>query len=201
MRGRGGRAVLASAWAAVAILAVGGCIFEPRTPEPPTGEEIKYLPRTEPGNIIANIEIAFNNRDVAGYGDLVSGGFVYQPDDQTRAEYPGVAWDAWGQEQEMAFAQGLFGRVQQIQMSLPDSVIFNEPGASPLRWDLIYLVKVFENGSETRYRGRAIFELVLEGAFWYVARWEDLSGEPDPDGGGILPTMGALRGAIAGQTR
>ena len=37
----------------------------------------------------------------------------------------------------------------------------------------------------------------LIASFWYVDRWEDFEGQPDPDSGAPLTTMGDLRGTFA----
>jgi len=176
-----------------------GCLFKPRTPEPPTGEEIFYLPRGEVANILANLETALNNLDIAGYDDAIGENFVYIPDSQTENDYPGVSWGSWNREQELAFAGNMFDNISALEVNLREEDIRTETGSgTEVEWELVYsLDQTSSDGSVVKYRGQVIIIFRQIGSFWYIDNWEDLQGEEDPDTGAALTSMGGLRGAFA----
>ncbi|MFH1845571.1 MAG: hypothetical protein ABIF77_20485 [bacterium] len=176
-----------------------GCLFKPRTPEPPTGAEIVYLPRGEVPNILANLETALKNLDIAGYDDAIGENFVYLPDSQTKNDYPAVDWANWDREQELAFAGNMFDNISALQANLRDTDIRVDIGSgTEVEWEVIYLLEqTSSDGSVTKYRGGVEIIFRQIGSFWYIDSWEDLQGEPDPDTGAALTSMGGLRGAFA----
>jgi len=185
---------------AVACALLGGCLFEPRDPEPPTTSSIEYLPRSSPENVWENCRLALNNKDVGGWDTAIAQDFRYEPDSDTQLAYPGVDWTNWNKQAELDFINSWFGSDVTINASLRDSVINAPDGQGGFaEWEIIYLIEVTDNqtGSTTRYRGSCILNFNLPDSFWYVSYWRDEQGEQAPDGTGTLQTMGALRGAFA----
>ena len=182
-------------------LALGGCLFEPREPETPSSGSIQYLPRSSAANVWENCRLALVNKDVGGWDTNVSPAFIYIPDTDTRGAYPGVDWDNWGKDAEMAFINAWFATDVTIEADLLDEAINTPDGAGGVaEWDLIYLINVTDNqsGGVTRYRGRAIIRFDIPATYWFVSFWHDEQGEQDPDNpDATLETMGRLRGAFA----
>lgn len=180
-------------------LAAGGCLFEPREPEPPTTQAIDYLPRSNPDNIWENCRLALINRDTGGWDTAVSESFRYEPDSDTRQAYPDIDWGQWGKDREMSFINSWFSSGVQIQADLRETEI-NTPGGADgfAEWELIYLLTVTDSqtGTVTRYRASAVLQFTLEGSYYYLSYWRDEQGEEDPDTGAALETMGRLRGAF-----
>jgi len=192
--------MMATLLLAALLPAVAGCFFEPRDPEPPaSGTPVVYLPRGEAENVVANAEIALNARDAAGWDDAIGENFAYHPDDQTsNVDYPDVDWDNWDRSREMAFVASFFASVNQVQMDLNQTVqSVEELGGGAELWTLVYFMTVTTSqGTQTKYSGRAELTLRLIGSYWFIDDWRDLEGETDPDTGGLLATMGSVRGAF-----
>ncbi len=195
---RAPRAAIA-AFALIAAVTTGGCLFEPRTPEPP-GQTVTYIPATEPKAVLDNLDTALRARDAAGYLNMIGDTFVYVPDTQAVTDYPGVDWAHWDRAKESTFINALCNNTTAMQSTLQDSTIFAE-GSSGTKviWEFIYSLGVTSPGASapTRYRGRAFLTLELVLNFWKLTRWEDEHGEPPRGGGGTLPSSGDLRGAIS----
>ncbi|MFO7655338.1 MAG: hypothetical protein R6X25_16175 [Candidatus Krumholzibacteriia bacterium] len=188
--------------AALLLLAgmLGGCLFEPRSAEPPvSGDVIQYSPQTSARSVWANMELALENTDPGGWDQNVSADFRYLPDPDTEVAHPTVNWENWGKADEMDFIVGWFGSNVEIEADLVDDPIQTaDPGGLTGEWELIYLIRVTDEfGRETRYRGRAFIGFESPGNFWYVSHWRDVQGEEDPVSGASLQTLGAIRGAIA----
>jgi hypothetical protein len=204
MTARNSRIILrAAVLALLAALVPGlltGCIFDPRDPDPPSvGTTVQYLPRNSPRNVWENLQISLLNNDSFGWEENTSVDFTYWPDTEAENQFPGQ-FDGWDYEREKTFINNFYasGVTNQAQMRNDD---FNvpEPSGTEVVWEgVIYYVRVTDpnDGSEIRYRASAIITFRLEGNFWYIYRWEDQTGESDPDSGQILPTLGVLRGTF-----
>jgi hypothetical protein len=182
------------------LLALSGCIFEPRTPEPPSlGTTVSYNPRTSPRNVWENLQISLQNNDSFGWEENVSVDFTYWPDTEAENEFPG-AFDGWNYEREKAFINNFYAAgVTNAAKMRNDDFNVPEPSGTEVVWEgVIYYVRVTDpnDGSEIRYRASALVTFRLEGNFWYIYRWEDQTGESDPDSGQILPSLGVLRGTF-----
>lgn len=191
-------AALAAALALSALLT--GCIFQPRDPEPPSvGGDVPYLPRISPRNVWENLQISLQNSDSFGWEENTSADFTYLPDTEAENQFPGAFTD-WDHERESVFINNFYANGFTIQAQMRnDDFNVPEPSGTEVVWEgVIYYVQVSDpnDGSEIRYRGSAIITFRLEGNFWYIYRWEDQTGESDPDSGQILPTLGVLRGTF-----
>ncbi len=187
-------------WGPVLALLVGGCLFEPRDPEPPsTGDSIPYLPRTEVKNVWTNLELALRNTDTFGWEENISPDFTYIPDGDTVSELGPIFGD-WNVERERIFIANFFDSGVTIEAKMRDDEfeIPDDGGASEVPWEgVIYYLEVTSTaeGSTTRYRCSAKITFRLEGNFWYVYQWEDQTRQSDPDNvDQQLPSMGVLRG-------
>lgn len=180
---------------------LAGCLFDPRDADPPSTEDpIEYLPRTSPRNVWTNCRLALENGDVTGWDNAIYESFLYEPDSQALAQYPGVFATPWDKEREMAFISTWFANDPLIQANLFDEEISTpDPSGNIALWDIIYYLVVTENGSQTRYRASARLVFELKGSYYYLTRWTDEGGESDPDDPQILlPTLGVVRGALGG---
>lgn len=180
--------------------AVAGCIFEPRTPEPPTsGVSISYLQQTEARNAWQNLQISLNNTDPFGWTTNISTEFRYIPIDDEAASFP--ALNDWSYDREVAFINALFASGVRISsvMRNEDFTVPDQTGDSVEWQGVVYFVDVTStvDNSSTRYSASARIVFHLEGNFWYIYEWEDLQGQSDPDSEGQLSSMGVLRGNYA----
>ncbi len=182
-------------------LALAGCIFSPRVPEPPdSNSAVDYLDQISPENVWANLGKSFQANDSGGWERNIGEAFEYIPDSDAESQYPGV-FEGWFRDQEVDFIRKFysFGPINtDVVMQNPE---FNAPPPSgtEVEWiGVIYDVTVTSGSSLTRYRGAADVVFSQEGTEWFVTRWTDRQGEGDPDNpGSVLPTFGILRGTTA----
>ena len=182
-------------------VSICGCFFTPRTPEPPTtSEPIPYRERTSSSSIWANAGLSLEHLDSTGWEEAISEDFTYEPDGVAELNYPDVFVD-WNQEREMAFITDLYSQDISVvaQMRDPEFVPPPDTGEMVIWEDVIYMITVSSSdGSETKYRATAEITFRLEGNFWYIYKWIDVSPEEDPDNPGqFLSSFGGLRGIFA----
>ena len=185
----------------LSVLVLAGCIFNPRDPEPPSvGSVVSYNPRNSPRNVWENLQISLQNNDSFGWEENTSADFIYIPDTGAANQFPGV-FTGWNYEREKSFINNFYSTpgVSNLAKMRNDDFNVPEPSGTEVVWEgVIYYVRVTDtnDGSEIRYRASAMITFRLEGNFWYIYRWEDQTGESDPDSGQILPTLGVLRGTF-----
>ncbi len=176
----------------------GGCLLAPREAEPPGGSVIGYLPDSEPGAVLANLDKALAGQDASGYIQRLGPEFRYIPDSQTLADYPATDWENWDRAREEAFITSFLNSVDAVESSLTEVVLFDDWSGATAEWEMVYSLQVTSPGATqpTAYRGRAFFRLEIVDTFWRLVQWRDVQGEADPVSGATLQTMGALRGAF-----
>jgi len=183
----------------LSLVVFSGCLFEPREPDPPTGDPIPYLPKTDPRKVWENLQLSLNYGDSFGWEDNLHSDFTYIPDSEAEAQFPGAFVD-WDLAKEVSFISSYYSSgVNNLSKMRNNDFVVPEPVGDEVRWEgVIYYLKAtnVSDGAEVRYRASAIITFRFEGNFWYVYRWEDQIGEGDPDNGNILPTMGVLRGTF-----
>jgi hypothetical protein len=98
-----GRAARWVGW--LALLAVVGCPFSPDD-APPIIPEPKFLPRTSPENLLANLMTSYRERETAEYESLLALNFTFvlSPVD---AGQPGMP-SQWGRNTEIGVHQRMF---------------------------------------------------------------------------------------------
>lgn len=187
----------------VALFLLGGCIFEPRTPEPPTsGESIPYLTQLLAQNAWENLQLSLRYTDSYGWESNLHSTFRYTPDSETLSQFPSTFTD-WGYEQEKAFINALYdsGVTIQADMINNDFTPPDDSGATTVTWyGVVYYVQVTStsDNSTTKYRASADITFISDGTFWYISEWVDLQQQSDPDNEAqLLPSMGVLRGNFA----
>ena len=194
--------VAALALAGLGLAATGGCIFDPREPETPgTGEQIDYLPQSQPQNVWANLEKSLENNHAPGWENNISSvEFIYLVDDDTRGQFPDGTFDGWDRSRETNFINNFFTNDVTITAQMRNDD-FEIPGTSgnEVRWEgVIYDLTVTNNidGGSVRYRASADITFRLDDTDWYIYLWDDNVGESPPEGGAQLQTMGVLRGTF-----
>lgn len=171
----------------LAALAIGGCIFEPRDPEPGGGEVCyRAVPQNLELNVYANINGALRCLQARTYLDQLSEDFVFIPSPGVEAQFP----DSWGLAEEERFLDRLFADAESITATIYQEIQPPTGGTEPL-YEGRYSVKVVNrDGSEIEYTGEAFFTLRQERTAWFILRWQEKESD-NP--------LGELRAALLSQ--
>ena len=166
------------------LLCLPGCgLFEPRTPEDPTQQSLNLRPPTDPTIVIANLQSAIDQKNVANYMSCFpdplksSRQFIFTPSADASALYAGVL-TAWNRDEEQAYFQNLIARSAPTAFSsllltlqsstvTPDSVVYN--------YDYTFTFEHSDPGFPKSARGNLQFTLGTDNNnFWMIYRWIDI---------------------------
>ena len=180
-----------------ALLAGGGCIFEPRDPDPPEDDEGGdwIIPKT-PKDVFLNLTSGLAATGNSNYERSLSEEFTFIPRDQDRLQFPDGTFDGWTKQVEMDVLSRIKGdfqgeRVAQFgdengQFEKEDVQVGWAEYEGQYRWTLDR-----GDGSEPEvYSGIARFFIQEETSGWVIVKWEDL------DVIDSYPTSGNLRGTF-----
>lgn len=110
----------------IGAFAAAGCIFSPETPE-----DIVKDPITpdSPENVIFNLELSYNKRDINLYKQCLSPQFTFyfNPIDVGNDVDGYIIPDSWGYEEDWLATQNMFDQAYDISMQLPENDIGTPP--------------------------------------------------------------------------
>jgi len=175
-----------------------GCSENSTTPVENGGDY--FLPAISPRNVWESVQNSINSSEKLGWEEALSPSFSYVPDPVSSSLHP-ETFDSWGPDSEIAFISKLFSGdfVLSSQLRNPGFEI-PPPTGTEVSWNSVeYWVQVERSGDPvpTTFAGVANIEFRLEGNFWYIISWTDLSGAAAPwSPGVVLPTLGELRAVL-----
>lgn len=190
------RRALLPALAAACLLA-SGCLFDPRDPEPPTGEEGgDWIVPKAPKDVFVNLSTGLAAAGNSNYERSLTDDFTFVPRDQDRLQFPEGTFGDWTKEVEMEILDRIKGDYQGERSArfgdengafpLEDVQVGTAEYEGPYRWTLDR-----GDGSDPEiYSGTARFYLRQGTAGWVIYRWEDI------DVIESFPTSGNLRGTF-----
>lgn len=176
------RSFLPRAATIIPALLVSCGLFEPRTPEDPSQASLNFRPPTDPAIVIANLQSAIDQKNVANYASCfadpmkVGRPFLFAPSAEASAQYAGV-FSSWSFTQEQSYFQNLVAKSSPTAFSnllltlktsavTADSVIYS--------YDYILTFEHNEIGFPKTARGNLQFTLVTDNSnFWTIYRWID----------------------------
>jgi len=175
-----------------------GCNEDSTAPIEDSGNRIN--PAITPRSVWESVQVSINSGERLGWEDALSPIFSYVPDPVSSSLHP-ETFDSWGRDSEITFISKLFSGdfVLSSQLRAPG---FDIPPATgtEVTWNSVeYWVQVEGNGDPypTTFAGVANIGFRLEGNFWYIISWTDLSGAAAPwSPGVVLPTLGELRAVM-----
>ena len=160
-----------------------GCgLFEPRTPEAPSQPSLNSNPPTDPTIVIANLQSAIDQKNVANYISCFADPlkttrtFVFTASADASALYAGVL-SSWTRDEEQSYFQNLIARspsgaFASLLLTLksstvtPDSVVYN--------YDYTFTFEHADPGFPKTARGNLQFTLATDNNnFWMIYRWID----------------------------
>jgi hypothetical protein len=182
----------------LATIAPEGCIFEPRTAEPPeTGtNQYPWIVPNRPKDVFANLRSGLISNLDSNYERSLDPGFTFVPSADAAAAYPGSFVDPWTKTVEI----NVLGRIKTTYLGAR-SVQFGDANLNFDSEDEVGSVAHFQgpytmtltpgDGSPAQiYAGKAIFTIIQGTQGWVLSKWEDIESIP-PN-----PTSGILRGAL-----
>jgi hypothetical protein len=183
----------------IAMLALGGCIFEPREAEDPgASEDGTWITPNTPKDVFANLASGLAASTNSNYERSLDEAFTFIPLDEDVNNLPPGTFDGWDKAVEMDMLtnlKGLFLGERTVQFGDEDMVFDREDiDVSMAEFEGEYMI-VLDRGdgspAET-YAGRAIFYVVKQSQGWMLKTWEDI------DVSGSNATSGYLRGTLKG---
>ena len=180
-----------------ALLAGGGCLFEPRQAQPPlddTGGDW-IVPKT-PKDVFHNLATGLAAAGNSNYERSLADEFTFIPRDQDRLQFPDGTFDAWTAAVELDVVTRIKGdyqgeRIAQFgdengQFEKEDVQVGWAEYEGQYSWTLDR-----GDGSEPEvYSGIARFFIEEGTSGWVLVKWEDI------DVIGSYPTSGNLRGTF-----
>jgi hypothetical protein len=168
---------------AVLSISTQGCgLFEPRDPEPPSQSSLNFKPPTEPSIVIANLQSAIEQKNVANYvscfSDQAKGQppFSFTPAPDAAVQYT-AALENWTLNEEQSYFQNLISRSAAQAFS---SLSLTPKGSTVSADSVVYgydYTLVFEHNDSSfpkTARGTLQFTLrVSQSNFWTIQRWID----------------------------
>ncbi len=192
----GGRLALAALLAL--LLACGGCLFSPRSPDgPPEGGETDWETPVTTTILRANLKAAIEGENIGNYGDCFAEDFRFHvdPSDSLDAGTEGEERYAnWVKEDETQAMAAIFSQASEISVTFVTTEPFDETQDEMYRREEYTLTVAWSSGQhineEITYKGRATLHMRREQSRWSIFRWVDRrTVEPAEN-----ETWGVLRG-------
>lgn len=180
-----------------AVLAGGGCLFEPRQAMPPhdEGEGNWVVPKT-PKDVFLNLATGMSSVGNSNYERSLADEYTFVPREQDRLQFPPGTFEDWTKVVEMDVLTRIKGDYQGERVA----TFGDEDGNFPMK-DIQVGWAEFEgpygwtidrgDGSDPEvYSGTARFYLQEGTSGWEIVKWEDI------DVIESYPTSGNLRGTF-----
>jgi len=174
-----------AAAAAVTALALTGCLFSPPPiipPEPPPE-------MTTPVNVLKNIAIAYNQRNIELYKKALSPDFVFYFDPRDVGQTPPgskyIIPESWSYTEDWGATNKMFQNAYSISLSITTSGI-GEPGPEETTYladnvSINLVVMINELNGYQAEKGYCNFEFesypVGEKKYWRLTKWWDRTSE------------------------
>ena len=191
------RKYVISALLLLATIAPEGCIFEPRTAEPPGGGTDLYpwIVPNRPKDVFANLASGLASNLDSNYERSLDPAFTFIPSADAEAVYPG-SFEGWTKAIELdvlARIKTYYVGERSVQFGDENlNFTYEDEQVGFATYEGIYTITLnLGDGSPALvYAGIAKFTIVQGTQGWVLSIWEDI--EPS----GTNPTSGILRGAL-----
>ena len=180
-----------------AMLAGGGCLFEPREAEQPLDEsEGDWVVPKTPKDVFLNLVTGLSSPGNSNYERSLADEFTFTPRDQDRSNFPDGTFDDWTKEVELEILSRVKGDYQgerTAQLGDEDGQFAREDvqvGYAEYEGRYMLTLDPGDGSDPDIYAGTAVFYIEEKTSGWVLVRWEDI------DVTGSYPTSGNLRGTF-----
>lgn len=180
-----------------ALLAGGGCLFEPRQAEPPLDEtEGDWVVPKTPKDVFLNLVTGMASAGNSNYERSLAETFTFTPRDQDRLQFPDGTFDDWTKGVEMDVLTRIKGDYQGERTATYGDENGNFPkediqiGWAEFEGPYSWTLELGDGSDPEIYSGTARFYLEEGTSGWILVRWEDV------DVIDSYPTSGNLRGTF-----
>jgi hypothetical protein len=181
----------------LAAIAQAGCIFEPRTAEPPGGgtEQYPWIVPTRPKDVFVNLASGLASNLDSNYERSLDAAFAFIPSADAEAIYPG-SFDGWNKAVELEFltrVKTLYVGTRSVQFGDANLNFTSENeqvGLAIYEGTYTITLNLGDGSPAVTYAGIARFTIVQGTQGWVLSIWEDI------EASGANPTSGILRGAL-----
>jgi hypothetical protein len=162
---------------------IQGCgIFEPREPEEPTQSGLNFIPPTDPGIVITNLQAAVDQKNIANYMNCFTdperqgGPFVFLPSAEGSAQY-GPVLNEWTRSKEEGYFRNLIAQsppdaFSNLLLNLTSSVVSAD--SVVYEFEYTFTFQHADPGFPQTAKGRLQFTIGVDNSnFWTIFRWID----------------------------
>jgi hypothetical protein len=146
--------------------------FDPREAETPQEEESDWQQPLNPSSVLANLERAFEDRNIINYGASLASGFEFFGDLSDSLYVNPGSFNDWYYDVEIDVATKLFNSFSNIELYFQDS-LKDSTGAEAHFYEL-YTINLESLDSSVVAKGLAHFKLTTDSLnLWSIAEWND----------------------------
>jgi hypothetical protein len=163
-------------------------LFDTRDPEDPSQTGLDFQPPTDPSLVIANLQGAIDQKNLANYVNCFADPtktnipFQFVASGDALAQYPTIL-DRWTLDDEHDYFQNMMARTPKsaftsLSLSLRSSSIATD--SVTLNYDYVLTVEHTDAGVPRTARGNMQFTLGMDRTnFWMIYRWMDFKTTSD----------------------
>lgn len=174
-----------------------GCIFEPRTPEPPgQGDEDPWVVPNSAKDVFLNLASGFSSQRDSNYERSLDPSFTFDPRDADVAQLGAAAFANWTVSVELEVLKRiktLYVGARTIQFGDKNGKFEQEnifTGWAEFQGSYMVTLDRGDGSEKETYAGIARFTVVQGTKGYVLTKWDDI------DLNGNYPTSGALRGTL-----
>jgi hypothetical protein len=176
------RTVVLAALCASGLLFPQCSLFEPRNPEDPSQQSLTFIPPTDHGIVISNLQNAIAQKSADNYLKCIADpsktqrAFVFVPSAEAVSQYAGVLTN-WTRDNEEAYFRNLVSRspsntFSNLFLSLKSSVVTAD--SVTYNYDYTLTFDHSDPGFPKTARGNMQFSLGIDSYNnWMIYRWSD----------------------------
>jgi hypothetical protein len=178
---------------AVAAIACGCSMFEPREAEPPGSDtdKVDFVPANDASGIFVNLRSGVENLlEGANYERSLSENFNFVPLDQDVIDLPNVDWSDWTQAVEMSVLRLMLSEAGEASVSFNQSILTSENDF--VTFEVTYELQLTSatSGIVSTYEGTAQFDVRRTAGIWELELWKETAKV------GNETTWGYLKGTL-----